>query len=65
MARSKKSDGRKVRPIGNPLTRTPADLDREAEVTEEDKLSALALWEHYVGRRRELLRATRRQTGRR
>jgi hypothetical protein len=43
--RTAKKPSPKVIPLGDPLDWSEADIARMAEVTEEDKVSALAFWQ--------------------
>jgi hypothetical protein len=41
----------KVKPVGQPIDWTEADLDRLSQVTEEDKASAKAFWRRTAPRK--------------
>lgn len=52
----------RVRPRGKPLGWTPADVDRRAEVDDEQKMRAVEFWdEKTTPARKGLLRADRRR----
>ena len=51
---------KKVKPVGEPISWTEADLERLSDVTEEDKAAAKAFWRRQAkGRAKRIVDAKR------